>query len=178
MTYLKVSVVAGLVIASPWIFFQAWQFVAAGLFPHERKYVYRFLPLSLGLFLTGAVFCFYLVFPIVLDFLIGFNQWMGVVLRPRLSEYISFALLLPVMFGISFQLPLVMLLVERMGIMTVEGFIKSWRMAVLIIAIASMLMTPSDPYSMLLMMCPLVVLYFAGIMLCKIKPKEAADPLA
>lgn len=178
MTYLKVSVVAGLVIASPWIFFQVWQFVAAGLFPHERKYVYRFLPLSLGLFLTGAVFCFYLVFPIVLDFLIGFNQWMGVVLRPRLSEYISFALLLPVMFGISFQLPLVMLLVERMGIMTVDGFIKSWRMAVLIIAIASMLMTPSDPYSMLLMMCPLVVLYFGGIMLCKIKPKEAADPLA
>lgn len=178
MTYLKVSVVAGLVIASPWIFFQVWQFVAAGLFPHERKYVYRFLPLSLGLFIAGAVFCFYLVFPIVLDFLIGFSKWMEVVLRPRLSEYISFALLLPVMFGISFQLPLVMLLVERMGIMTIDGFIKSWRMAVLIIAIVSMLMTPSDPYSMLLMMCPLVVLYFGGILLCKIKPKEAADPLA
>lgn len=178
MTYIKVSVVAGFVIASPWIFFQVWQFVAAGLFPHERKHVYRFLPMSLGLFFIGAIFCFQFVFPIVLDFLIGFNKWLGVVLRPRLSEYISFALLLPVMFGISFQLPLVMLLVERIGIVSVEGFIKNWRMAVLIIAIASMLLTPSDPSSMLLMMGPLIILYFGGIMLCKIKPKADADPLA
>lgn len=178
MTYIKVSVVAGFVIASPWIFFQVWQFVAAGLFPHERKHVYRFLPMSLGLFFIGAIFCFQFVFPIVLDFLIGFNKWLGVVLRPRLSEYISFALLLPVMFGISFQLPLVMLLIERIGIVTVEGFVKNWRMAVLIIAVASMLLTPSDPSSMLLMMGPLIILYFGGIGLCKIKPKEAADPLA
>ncbi|MEP3478274.1 MAG: twin-arginine translocase subunit TatC [Fuerstiella sp.] len=178
MTYIKVSVVAGFVIASPWIFFQVWQFVAAGLFPHERKHVYRFLPMSLGLFFIGAIFCFQFVFPIVLDFLIGFNKWLGVVLRPRLSEYISFALLLPVMFGISFQLPLVMLLIERIGIITVEGFIKNWRMAVLIIAVASMLLTPSDPSSMLLMMFPLIILYFGGIMLCKIKPKENVDPLA
>ena len=178
MTYIKVSVVAGFVIASPWIFFQVWQFVAAGLFPHERKHVYRFLPMSLGLFFIGAIFCFQFVFPIVLDFLIGFNKWLGVVLRPRLSEYISFALLLPVMFGISFQLPLVMLLIERIGIITVEGFVKNWRMAVLIIAVASMLLTPSDPSSMLLMMFPLIFLYFGGIMLCKIKPKENVDPLA
>lgn len=178
MTYIKVSVVAGFVIASPWIFFQVWQFVAAGLFPHERKHVYRFLPMSLGLFFIGAIFCFHFVFPIVLDFLIGFNKWLGVVLRPRLSEYISFALLLPVMFGISFQLPLVMLLVERIGIVSVEGFVKNWRMAVLIIAIASMLLTPSDPSSMLLMMGPLIILYFGGIMLCQIKPKADADPLA
>lgn len=178
MTYIKVSVVAGFVIASPWIFFQVWQFVAAGLFPHERKHVYRFLPMSLGLFFIGAIFCFQFVFPIVLDFLIGFNKWLGVVLRPRLSEYISFALLLPVMFGISFQLPLVMLLIERIGIVTVEGFVKNWRMAVLIIAVASMLLTPSDPSSMLLMMGPLIILYFGGIMLCKIKPKAEADPLA
>lgn len=178
MTYIKVSIVAGFVLASPWIFFQVWQFVAAGLFPHERKYVYRFLPMSLGLFLVGAVFCFHFVFPIVLDFLISFNRWLGVVLRPRLSEYISFALLLPVMFGISFQLPLVMLLVERIGIITIEGYRKNWRMAVLIIAVASMLLTPSDPSSMLLMMFPLIILYFGGIMLCSIKPKEEADPLA
>ena len=178
MTYLKVSVVAGFVIASPWIFFQVWQFVAAGLFPHERKHVYRFLPMSLGLFFIGAIFCFQFVFPIVLDFLIGFNKWIGVVLRPRLSEYISFALLLPVMFGISFQLPLVMLLIERIGIVSIEGFIKNWRMAILIIAIASMLLTPSDPSSMLLMMFPLIILYFGGILLCQMKPKADADPLA
>ena len=122
MTYIKVSIVAGLVITSPWVFYQIWLFVAAGLHPHERKYVYIYLPLSIGLFLTGAVFCFYFVFPIVLDFLIGFNKWIGVELQPRLSEYISLVLMLPVMFGISFQLPMVMLFLERIGIMSVKGY--------------------------------------------------------
>lgn len=178
MTYIKVSMVAGLVLSSPWVFFQIWQFVAAGLFPHERKYVYVYLPMSIGLFMTGAVFCFYFVFPIVLDFLISFNNWIGVELQPRLSEYISLVLMLPVMFGISFQLPLIMLFMERIGVMTVDSYVQNWRMAILIISIASMLLTPSDPTSMLLMMFPLVFLYFGGILLCRFRPGASADPLA
>lgn len=178
MTYIKVSLVAGLVLTSPWVFYQIWQFVAAGLFPHERKYVYIYLPMSIGLFITGAVFCFYFVFPIVLDFLISFNKWLGIEIQPRLSEYISLVLMLPVMFGISFQLPLIMLFMERIGVMTIDGYKANWRMAVLIIAIASMLLTPSDPTSMLLMMIPLVFLYFGGILLCKLRPGANADPLA
>lgn len=178
MTYIKVSLVAGIAIASPWIFYQIWMFVAAGLFSHERKYVYMYLPMSLGLFLAGAAFCFYLVMPIVLEFLISFNKWLGVSLQPRLSEYISFVLMLPVLFGVSFQLPLVMLFLERIGIMTVEGYSKNWRMAVLVIAVLSMLLTPSDPSSMMLMMFPLVFLYMGGIQLCKLRPGAKADPLA
>ena len=142
MTYLKVSMVSGLILSSPWIFFQVWQFVAAGLYPHERKYIGIYLPMSIVLFLSGALFCFYFVFPIVLDFLISFNKWLGVVLQPRLSEYISLVIMLPVMFGISFQLPLVMLFLERIGVITVEGYKENWRMAVLVISIASMLLTP------------------------------------
>jgi sec-independent protein translocase protein TatC len=178
MTYIKVSMVSGFVIASPWVFFQLWLFVAAGLFPHERKYVYTYLPMSLGLFLAGALFCFYFVFPIVLDFLIGFNNWIGVELQPRLSDYISFVLMLPVMFGISFQLPMIMLFLERIGMITVQAYIDNWRMAVLVIAIASMLLTPSDPQSMLLMMFPLIFLYMAGIQLCRLQSRATADPLA
>lgn len=178
LTYIKVSLVAGFAITSPWIFYQIWLFVAAGLFPHERKYVYTYLPMSIGLFLVGALFCYYFVMPIVLDFLISFNKWIGVELQPRLSEYISFVLMLPVMFGISFQLPLVMLFLERIGIMTVKGYSENWRMAVLVISIVSMLLTPSDPQSMLLMMFPLVFLYVAGIQLCRFRPGAAADPLA
>lgn len=178
VTYIKISIVTGFVLASPWIFYQIWLFVAAGLYQHERKYIYIYLPMSLGLFLVGAVFCFYFVFPIVLDFLIGFNRWLGIAIQPRLSEYISFALMLPVMFGISFQLPLVMLFLERIGIMTVKGYLENWRMAVLVIAIASMLMTPSDPTSMLLMMFPLIILYFGGVLLCRFQPSVDADPLA
>ncbi|OYW11935.1 MAG: preprotein translocase subunit TatC, partial [Planctomycetales bacterium 12-60-4] len=67
LTYIKVSMISGLVLSSPWVFYQLWLFVAAGLYPHERKYVYTYLPMSLGLFLGGAAFCFYAVFPFVLD---------------------------------------------------------------------------------------------------------------
>lgn len=178
LTYIKVSMVAGFALTSPWIFYQIWLFVAAGLFPHERKYVHTYLPMSLTLFLSGAAFCFYLVMPFVLDFLISFNEWMGIALQPRLSEYISFVIMMPVMFGISFQLPLVMLFLERIGIMTVEGYSQNWRMAVLVISIVSMLLTPSDPQSMLLMMFPLVFLYMGGIQLCKFRVNKNVDPLA
>ncbi|MDG1894034.1 MAG: twin-arginine translocase subunit TatC [Fuerstiella sp.] len=178
MTYIKISMVAGFVLTSPWVFYQIWLFVAAGLFPSERKHVYIYLPMSLGLFLAGAIFCYFLVFPIVLDFLISFNKWLGIEIQPRLSEYISLALMLPVMFGISFQLPLVMLFLERIGIMTVKGYSENWRMAILVISIASMLLTPSDPQSMLLMMFPLIILYVAGIQLCKFSPSTSTDPLA
>lgn len=178
LTYIKVSMVAGFALTSPWIFYQIWLFVAAGLFPHERRYVHTYLPMSLILFLSGAAFCFFLVLPFVLDFLIGFNKWMGIALQPRLSEYISFVIMMPVMFGVSFQLPLVMLFLERIGIMTVEGYSENWRMAVLVISIVSMLLTPSDPQSMLLMMLPLVFLYMGGIQLCKFRVNKNADPLA
>ncbi len=178
MTYLKVTVVAGMMLASPWVFYQIWEFVAAGLYPHERKYVHIYLPMSVGLFISGALFCFYFVFPIVLSFLIGFSQWLGVELQPRLSEYISLVLMMPMMFGISFQLPLVMLFLERIGVVTVETYTSNWRMAVLVMAIVSMLLTPSDPGSMLLMLAPLIVLYIGGIYLCRMKPKAETDPLA
>jgi sec-independent protein translocase protein TatC len=178
MTYLKVTVVAGIMLASPWVFYQLWQFVAAGLYQHERKYVHIYLPMSIGLFATGAVFCFYFVFPLVLSFLIGFSQWLGVELQPRLSEYISLVLMMPMMFGISFQLPLVMLFLERIGVCTVQTYTDNWRMSVLVMSITSMLLTPSDPGSMLLMLAPLIVLYVGGIQLCRMRPRAEPDPLA
>ena len=178
LTFLKIAFVAGLMLASPWVFYQIWEFVAAGLYPHERKYVHMYLPMSIGLFISGALFCFYFVFPLVLSFLIGFSQWMGIVVYPRLTDYINLALMLPLMFGISFQLPLVMLFLERIGVVTVQTYTDNWRMAVLIMAVLSMLLTPADPGSMLLMLAPLIVLYFGGIQLCRMKPSREADPLA
>lgn len=169
LTYLKVSFISGFVIASPWVFYQVWLFVAAGLYPHERKYVYIYLPVCLGLFLGGAVFCFFMVFPFVLDFLLGFNKMMGVVPQIRLSEWISFAVMLPLMFGLSFQLPVVMLLLERIDIFQVSDYQEKRRMAVLVIAIVSMLMTPADPASMLMMMFPLIILYELGIWMCRMR---------
>lgn len=172
MVYIKASLVLGAVISSPLVFYFIWQFVAAGLYPHEKSYVYIFGPFSLILFLAGAALAFFAVIGFVLDFLFGFNAAMGVDPDPRISEWLSFVLLLPVGFGLSFQLPLVMLFLERIGIMTVAGYVAKWRMAVLIISFLSMILTPADPGSMILMFVPLTILYFGGIALCHYWPKR------
>jgi len=171
MTYLKVSLVAAVILASPWIFYQLWLFVAAGLYPHERKYVYVYGTMSLVLFMAGALFCYYAVFPFVLNFLLGFNSTLKITPQIRLSEWISFAVVLPLMFGISFQLPLVMLFLDRINIFQVETYREQRRMAILVIAILSSILTPADPMSMLLMMFPLIFLYELGIKLCQWMPR-------
>lgn len=178
MTYLKVAFIAGLLLASPWVFKEIWAFVAAGLYPHERKYIYTYLPMSLFLFTGGAVFCFYAVFPFVLKFLLGFNAMLKVNPQIRLSEWINFAVMLPVMFGVSFQLPLVMLFLERISVFEIADYREKRRMAILVIAFLSMILTPADPMSMLLMMFPLILLYELGIVLCRFNPHHTqADGL-
>ncbi|MCA9186798.1 MAG: twin-arginine translocase subunit TatC [Pirellulaceae bacterium] len=172
MIWVKASFITGVLLSSPWIFWQIWSFVAAGLYPHEKRYVYTYLPFSLGLFLAGAALAFCFVFEPVLNFLFEFNRAMHIDPDPRISEWISFVLLLPLGFGISFQLPLVMLLIERIGVVNIKMYIEHWRTAVLGIAVISMLLTPADPISMLLMAVPLTVLYFGGIGLCKWMPKH------
>jgi sec-independent protein translocase protein TatC len=181
MTYIKVAFIAGLLISSPWVCREMWLFVAAGLYPHERKYIYIYLPMSLFLFTGGAVFCFYAVFPFVLKFLLSFNAMLEVNPQIRLSEWISFAVMLPVMFGISFQLPMVMLFLERISVFDTTAYRQKRRMAVLVIAFLSMILTPADPMSMLLMMFPLILLYELGIILCGFNPHkpqlEGLDPV-
>jgi sec-independent protein translocase protein TatC len=173
MIYLKASMLVGVIISSPWLFYQIWNFVAAGLYPHEKRYVHMFLPFSLGLFLTGAALAFFVVFEKVLDFLFSFNAMMGIDPDPRINEWMRFVLFLPLGFGLSFQLPLVMLFLERIGVFTVQAYLKSWRLAILSIFVLSMLLSPSgDPYSMLLMAGPLTVLYFGGILLCRYLPRR------
>ncbi len=177
VTYMKVSFVAGLIVASPWVFYQLWLFVAAGLYPHERKYIYTYLPMSIGLFLGGVFFCFYAVLPVVLDFLLGYNARIGLTAQIRISEWISFAITLPLMFGISFQLPLIMLFLVKIHVVTVEQFLGQWRIAVLAIAVISMLLTPTpDPLTMMMMMIPLLLLYAMGVALCYwTKPKPTVE---
>lgn len=167
MMYIKVSLVSAVVFASPWIFYQLWQFVAAGLYPHERKYVHVYLPMSLGLFLGGVFFCFFLALPLLLDFLLSYNNWLGVVPTIRLSEWVSFVILLPLMFGICFQLPLIMLFLERIGIFSVSDYRSRRRMAIFVMAVTSMVVNPGgDMGSMALLFVPLVILYEFGIVLC------------
>jgi sec-independent protein translocase protein TatC len=169
--YIKAALVASVVLSSPWVFYQIWMFVAAGLYPHEKKYVHIFLPVSLLLFLAGASLAFFAVFRFVLDFLFWFNGQMDLNPDVRISEWLSFVLLLPIGFGISFQLPLVMFFLERIHVFSVEKYLANWRISILVIFIISMILTPADPYSMCLMAVPLCILYYFGIALCKWMPR-------
>ena len=170
--WLKVGVLTGLTISGPWIFWQMWMFVAEGLYPQEKSYVYIYLPFSLVLFVAGASLAFFYAFKPVLAFLFSFNSVMNIDPIPRISDWLGFVLLMPLGFGIGFQLPLVMLFLNRIGIFTIDAYLSQWRIAVLVIFVAAMLLTPADPTSMLLLAAPLTCLYFLGVLLCKYLPKR------
>ena len=172
MIWLKGAFIVGAIMASPFIFWFIWEFVAAGLYPHEKRFVYIFLPFSLLLFLAGASLAFFAVFKPVLAFLFSFNRAMGIEPDPRISEWIGFVLFLPLGFGVAFQLPLVMLFLNRIGVFTVSIYLAKWRIAILVIFLISMILTPADPISMLLMALPLTVLYFLGVGLCHWMPRS------
>lgn len=167
MIWVKAGVITGLLLASPWVFYQLWTFVAAGLYPTEQKYVYIFLPISLALFFSGVLLAFFFVFEPVLGFLFGFNARMGISPQPRINDWLSFVMFLPLGFGIAFQLPLVMLFLNRIELVSVEAYSSKWRIAVVAIFGLSMLLTPADPISMVMLAVPLTGLYFLGIGLCK-----------
>ncbi len=176
--FLKTSLFLGVVLASPGVFWYFWRFVGAGLYPSEKKYVYRFLPLSIGLFLAGFALAFFVVFELMLQFLFRFNAGMNIEPDTRISEWLNFALLIPIAFGAAFQLPLVMFVLERLRIFTIETYMSKWRIAIFGIAVMAMLITPPDPWSMIFMLTCLILLYFGGVLLCKLfplPPDEFAD---
>jgi len=172
MIWLKAALIAGLVISSPWVFYQLWMFVAAGLYPTERKYVHIYLPFSIGLFFFGVVASTF-VFPPILKFFLSFNRSMDINPGLRISEWLSFVLFLPLGFGLAFQLPLVMLFLERIGVFSVAAYLRQWRISVLVIWIIAAIITPGDPYSIFFLGVPMMGLFFGGILLCKWWPRES-----
>ena len=182
MIWIKAGLITGFFIASPWIFYQVWTFVASGLYRHERNYIYFYLPFSLFLFVAGAALAFFFVFEHVLRFLFQFNASMGIDPQPRIGYWLSFVMMLPLGFGLAFQLPLVMLFLNRVGIISVKLYLEKWRVAVFVIFLLSMILTPADPISMITLAIPLTILYFGGVLLCFWMPKtrnpfkEAYEP--
>ena len=163
---LGVCIITGLVITSPWVFYQIWAFVAAGLYRHERHYVMKFLPFSLGLFLAGVFLCFFGVLPVTLHFLLEINVWLNIEPTLRLTEWMSFATLLPLVFGICFQTPLVMLFLERVGILTAADFRAKRKYAILIMVTVAAILTPGpDVFSQCMLAVPMIGLYELGILM-------------
>ena len=177
VVYFKVTLLCGLILSSPILFYQFWAFVGAGLYPHEKAYVYKFLPFSVGLFLAGVFLCFIWVLPSAVKALLYFNELLGVDPDIRLNEWLSLAILLPLVFGISFQTPLAMLVLSKIGMFTWRDYLQKWRYAVFILAIFSALITPTpDAVTMMYLFIPMFGLYMFGILLCKWSPGTIAGP--
>lgn len=175
MVYFKVSMMTGFVISSPWIFFHIWAFVAAGLYPSEKKLVNVYLPFSLFLFLSGVLVCQFLVMPRAIEAMLWFNEWLGMAADLRLNEWLSFALMMPIVFGASFQTPLVMMFLHKIGLLSVQTFRERRRIAWFVMAVFAALITPSvDAFSMLFLWVPMGALYELGILLCVYQGEQDA----
>ncbi len=173
--WMKVCFVAGFVLASPWVFYQLWAFIAAGLYPHEKKIVHVYLPFAIALFLIGVVFAQFLVIPQAVAYLLLIDEWLGVEPELRLSYWLDFAILIPVVFGFAFQTPLVMFVLDRIGLVTVEVFRKVRRVALFVLTIAAALLCAGDLWSMIMMTVVLCGCYEGGILLCRFIPKRQSE---
>jgi sec-independent protein translocase protein TatC len=157
-----------LIVSSPWVFWQVWSFIAAGLYPHEKRYVNLYLPISLGLFLIGIALCEWQVIPKAIGVMLEFNEWLNLEPDLRLNEWLNFAILLPLVFGLSFQTPLVMMFLAKFGILSVETFRAKRRIAYFVLIILAVLVLPTvDVFTCLLLWVPLCALYELGIWMAK-----------
>lgn len=164
MSSMKLAFIAALVLTSPYVLLQLWGFVAAGLYPHERRGVRVFFPISLGLFGLGCFFGYLIVLPVGMRFLIRWNLHLGLTSQFGVSQYLSLVLALLFGLGLAFELPLLMLFLQSTGIVERATFARQWRIAVLTAFILAMILTPdTSPVSMTIVAIPLVALYFLGV---------------
>lgn len=182
VVWMMISLVLGLIIASPMVLYELWSFVAEGLYPHEKKYVYYLLPMSIGLFFAGVLMCQFFVMPAALEALFSFNAWLEIDPDLRLKEWLGFAIMMPLITGICFQTPLVMLFLGKIGIFTAADFLAKWRIAVFLLLIFAAVVSPSvDAVSLFILWLPMCGLYFFGIFLVKMVEQQrqaAAEPEA
>ena len=162
--FFQISLVGGLVLASPWVIYQLRGFIAPGLHPHEKRVVYRSVPFFVGLFVAGVLFGWFVALPGAVDFMVQFNLRLGFQHQITVSSWVSFALVFPVSFGIAFELPFGMVILSKIGLVSAAGFRRHRRMAILLSAIISAVLTPTvDPIGMMVMFVPMVLLYEAGV---------------
>jgi len=166
ISYIKIALMAGLILSSPWVFYQIWMFVAAGLYAHEKKYVHSAVPFSAALFVIGALFFLFVVAPLTLGFLVKFNEgvldaWSNF----TFADYISFITMLMLVFGAAFQTPVAIFFLNRTGLVSIQALRKSRKFVILIIFIVAAMATPPDVISQVTLAIPLYLLFELGIIL-------------
>jgi sec-independent protein translocase protein TatC len=163
--YFRVALTAGLILAMPYLVYQLLMFIMPGLEEKEKQYIFWGVPAATLLFLTGVGFAWFLLLPTAIGFLstwqsdIFLQEWQS-------KKYIPFVTSLIFWIGISFETPLIIFIMSKLNLVTPQFLIKQWRFAILVIAIASAMITPTvDPFNMALVMLPLFVLYGLSVLL-------------
>jgi len=177
---LKLAVYIGFVLASPVVLYQVWMFIAPGLYKHERRAAGLFIFSSVSLFLAGIAFCYFVLLPYTLRFLVGFNT---VYFTPFISinEYWDLVLILMLGLGLVFQTPILIFFLALFGIVTPAFLWKNFRYAILVIAIVAAIVSPTpDALTMFIFMAPMVALYVLGIGVAAVvvRRKRRADAVA
>ncbi|MBP0594657.1 twin-arginine translocase subunit TatC [Paraburkholderia sp. LEh10] len=175
---MKVTMLVAFVIALPFVLYQIWAFVAPGLYQHEKKLVGPLVGSSYTLFLCGMAFAYFVVFPTIFRVMAHYNAPLGAEMTTDIDNYLSFVLTMFIAFGVTFEVPIVVVLLVRMGVLTVKK-LKEIRPYVIVGAfVISAVVTPPDVFSQLILAIPLIVLYEAGIIAARLfvsKPVATAE---
>jgi Tat protein translocase TatC len=167
-TFMMAALIFAAVFASPVVIWQGWAFIAAGLYPRERRVFYRYFPFLVLLLVGGVLFGYYIAVPYGLGFLIRMQVTGIVTSMLSVANYFTFLFALGAAMGLIFQLPLVMVALQKIGLVRHRTYVRNWRMIVLIIFILAAVLTPPDPFSMTIMAAPTLCLYLLGLVLTKI----------
>jgi len=159
--FMRVSLLSGFIFSLPIILYEILGFVVPGLTDQEKRWVYISIPFATLLFLCGVAFTYFVMMPTAIPFLINF---LNIKTSPRPSFYIDFVTGLMFWVGVLFELPLVMFVLAKLGLVTAAYLLKAWRFAIVIIAVVAAVVTPTtDPINMGILMLPLILLYFLSV---------------
>ncbi len=171
--FFRVSVTTGIIIASPYVISQIWIFVAAGLKPGERRFFYLLFPFAIILFLTGITFAYLIMLPVAVPFLTGF---MGIATTPTLEDYVGFVTTVLLWSGISFEMPMLVFILARVGLVDAGLLARNWRIAIVLMAVLAAVITPTpDPVNMGIVAAPLFALYLLSIILALFARRKRSE---
>jgi sec-independent protein translocase protein TatC len=172
----KVAAMVAFILVLPYVLYQAWAFVAPGLYAHEKKLVLPLVVASTLLFLLGIAFCYFFVFGVVFDFVMKIAP-ASITVAPDIEQYLNFVLTLFLAFGVTFEVPIVVILLARFGIVSLEQLRSSRPYFIVGAFVVAAIVTPPDVISQLLLAIPMCLLYELGLFLARFlaKPKEADD---
>lgn len=171
MAYLKVAFIFGIFLTLPFLLYEMWRFIGAGLHANEQKYVVTLLPFSLALFLAGVLFGYFAMIPVGLKFLAGWGIE-DVNLSFTLENYIGLFLTLTLILGLVFQTPLIMIFLTKIGVVDVATYRRVRKFAIFGGVCLAVVLTPPDPFSWSLMAAPMLVLYEVGILACQLMERK------